>query len=139
MSNRFTSFRLYDMHKLIPVFKFTSQFSLIRAPSSRKPIVVPGACSRKLISVLRLFALRAAWEELIKFVNRGITVLYFHDTTAPLLLGVSLCLLICLYHTEHGFMLSCLLALCLNGSRPRRTNSNNVTPSLAYFFIVVLV
>jgi hypothetical protein len=40
-SNRFKSFRLYEMHKLIPVFQFTSKFSLIRAPSSRKPIVVP--------------------------------------------------------------------------------------------------
>jgi hypothetical protein len=28
-SNRFTSFRLYEMHKLIPVFQFTSQFSRI--------------------------------------------------------------------------------------------------------------
>jgi hypothetical protein len=49
-SNRFTSFRLYEMHKLIPVFQF-NQLSLIRAPSSRKPIVVPGASSRKLIFV----------------------------------------------------------------------------------------
>jgi hypothetical protein len=39
--NLFTSTRLYEIHKLIPVFQFTSQFSLIRAPSSRKPIVVP--------------------------------------------------------------------------------------------------
>jgi hypothetical protein len=39
-SNRFTSFLLYEMHKLIPVFQFTSQFSPIRAPSSRKPIAV---------------------------------------------------------------------------------------------------
>jgi hypothetical protein len=46
---RYTSFRLYEMHKLIPVFQFTSQFSLIRAPSSRKPIVVSGAPSRKVI------------------------------------------------------------------------------------------
>jgi hypothetical protein len=46
-SNRFTSFRLYEMHKLIPVFQFMSQFSLSRAPSSRKPIVVPGASSRE--------------------------------------------------------------------------------------------
>jgi hypothetical protein len=77
MSNRFTSFRLYEMHKLIPVFQFTSQFSLIRAPSSRKPIVVPGASFRKLIFVLRVFALRAVLEKRIKFVNRGITV-YYH-------------------------------------------------------------
>jgi hypothetical protein len=48
-SNRFTSVRLYEMHKLIPVFQFTSQFSLIRAPSSRKPIVVPGASSREVM------------------------------------------------------------------------------------------
>jgi hypothetical protein len=46
---RFTSFRLYEMHKLIPVFQFTSQFSLIRAPSSRKPIIVPGASSREVM------------------------------------------------------------------------------------------
>jgi hypothetical protein len=36
-SNRFTSFRLYEMHKLIPVFQFTIHFSFIQAPSSRKP------------------------------------------------------------------------------------------------------
>jgi hypothetical protein len=47
--NRSTSFRLYEMHKLIPVFQFTSQFSLIRAPSSRKPIVVPGYCFREVM------------------------------------------------------------------------------------------
>jgi hypothetical protein len=41
VSNRFTSFRLYEMYKLVPVFKFASQFSQIRASSSRKPIVVP--------------------------------------------------------------------------------------------------
>jgi hypothetical protein len=40
-SNQFTSFRLYEMHKLIPIFQLTSQFSLTRAPFSRKPIVVP--------------------------------------------------------------------------------------------------
>jgi hypothetical protein len=39
------SFRLYEMHKLIPVFQFMSQFSLIRAPSSRKLIIVPGSSS----------------------------------------------------------------------------------------------
>jgi RNA recognition motif-containing protein len=49
MSNRFTSFRLYEMHKLIPVFQFTSQFLLIRTPSSRKPIVVPGASSQEVM------------------------------------------------------------------------------------------
>jgi hypothetical protein len=38
-SNRFTSFRLYKTHKLIPVFQFTSQFLLIRATSSHKPVV----------------------------------------------------------------------------------------------------
>jgi hypothetical protein len=61
-SNRFTSFRLYEMHKLIPIFQFTIQFSLARAPSSRKPIVVPGASSPKLIFVLRVFDLRAVWR-----------------------------------------------------------------------------
>jgi hypothetical protein len=75
-SNRDTSFRLYEMYKLIPVFRFTSKFSLIRAPSSRKPIVVPGASSRKLIFVLRVFAWRAVLEERIKLVNRGIATLY---------------------------------------------------------------
>jgi hypothetical protein len=65
-SNRFTSFRLYEINKLIPVFQFTSQFSLIRAPSSRKPSVSNG----KLILVLRVFALRAVLEERIKLVNR---------------------------------------------------------------------
>ena len=43
-SNWFTSFRLYDMRKLIPVFRFESQFPLIRAPSYRQ-LVVPGALS----------------------------------------------------------------------------------------------
>jgi hypothetical protein len=50
MSNCFTSFRLYEMHKLIPVFQFTSQFSPNKqAPSSRKPIVVSGASSREVM------------------------------------------------------------------------------------------
>jgi hypothetical protein len=48
-SNRFKSFRLYEMHKLIPVFQFMSQFSLIRAPSSCKPVVVPSASSREVV------------------------------------------------------------------------------------------
>jgi hypothetical protein len=39
-SNQFTSFRLHKMHKLVTGFQFTSQFSLVRASSSRKPIVV---------------------------------------------------------------------------------------------------
>jgi hypothetical protein len=73
-SNRFTTFRLYEMHKLKPVFKFTIQFSLIRAPASRKPIVVPSGSNGKSIFVLRVFALRAVFEEPIKLVNRGITV-----------------------------------------------------------------
>jgi hypothetical protein len=30
-------------------FQFTSQFSLIRAPSSRKPIVVPGDSSQEVM------------------------------------------------------------------------------------------
>jgi hypothetical protein len=42
MRHRFTSFRLYEMHKLIPAFQFTSQFSLTQAPSSRKPILPVG-------------------------------------------------------------------------------------------------
>jgi hypothetical protein len=45
MSNWFMSFRLYKMHKLMPVFQFMSRFSLIRASSSRKPIIVPGTSS----------------------------------------------------------------------------------------------
>jgi hypothetical protein len=60
--------------KLLPVFQISSQFLFIRAPSSHKPIVVPGASSRKLIFVLRVFALRVVLEERIKLVNRGITV-----------------------------------------------------------------
>jgi hypothetical protein len=51
---RFTSFRLYEMHKSIPVFQFTSQFSLIRAPSSRKSIVVPRASINFRFSSFRL-------------------------------------------------------------------------------------
>jgi hypothetical protein len=67
------------MQKLIPVFQFTSQFSLIRAASSRKPTVVSGASSRKLIFILRIFDLRAVLEERIKLVNRGITVEAYRD------------------------------------------------------------
>jgi hypothetical protein len=78
---RFTSFRLHEMHKLIPVFKFTSQFSLMRDPSSRSPIiVVPSASSRevgKLVFVLRAFALRTVLEERIKLVNR--VMLVYHE------------------------------------------------------------
>jgi hypothetical protein len=48
-SNRFTSSRLNEMHKLTLVFQFMSQFLLIRASSSRKPIVVPGASSREVM------------------------------------------------------------------------------------------
>jgi hypothetical protein len=48
-SNRFMSFRLYEMHKLIPIFQFMSQFSLIRAPSFHKPIIVPGTSSREVM------------------------------------------------------------------------------------------
>jgi hypothetical protein len=62
------------MRKLIPVFQFTSQFSLIRAPSSRKPIVVTSASCRKLIFILQVFALQAILEEQIKLINQGITV-----------------------------------------------------------------
>jgi hypothetical protein len=56
------SFHLYKMHKLIPVF-IMSQFSLIQAPSPLKPIIVPGASSRKLIFVLRVLAVRAVLDE----------------------------------------------------------------------------
>jgi len=31
------------MHKLVPVCQFGSHLSLVRSPSSRKPIIVPGA------------------------------------------------------------------------------------------------
>jgi hypothetical protein len=48
-SIRFTIFRLYEIHKLKPVFQITIQFSLARAPSSRKLIVVPGASSREVM------------------------------------------------------------------------------------------
>jgi hypothetical protein len=48
-SNRFTSFRVYEMYKLIPVFQFTSQFSLIRASSSRKRSLSPSGSNGKLI------------------------------------------------------------------------------------------
>jgi hypothetical protein len=60
-----TSFSIYE-----PIFAF-------RAPSSHKPIVVPGASSRKLIFVLRVFVLLAVLEERIKLVNRGIAVFSF--------------------------------------------------------------
>jgi len=39
-SNRFTGLLWNEMHKLIPLLQFTNQFSLVRAPSSRRPIVV---------------------------------------------------------------------------------------------------
>jgi hypothetical protein len=61
------------MHKLISVFQFKSQFLLIQATSSRKPIIVPGASSRKLIFVLQVSALQAILEEQIKLINWGIT------------------------------------------------------------------
>jgi hypothetical protein len=48
-SNWFMSFHLYEMHKLIPVFQFMSQFLLIQAPSSCKQIVVTGASSREVM------------------------------------------------------------------------------------------
>jgi hypothetical protein len=50
-----------------PIFTFW-------ASSSHKLIVVLGASSRKLIFVLRVFALRAVLEERIKLVHQGITV-----------------------------------------------------------------
>jgi hypothetical protein len=63
MNNRFTSFHLYEMHKLISIFL------LIRVPSSHKPIVVIGASSQKFIFALGVFALQAILEERIKLVN----------------------------------------------------------------------
>jgi hypothetical protein len=62
MSIRFTSFRLYEMHKLIHVFQFTIQFSLIRVPSSRKPIVVPDASS-EIHFRFTIFRLRSSFGE----------------------------------------------------------------------------
>jgi hypothetical protein len=52
-NNRFTSFRSYEMHKLIPVFQFTSQFS--------NRSLFPSGSNGKLIFVLRVFALRAVF------------------------------------------------------------------------------
>jgi hypothetical protein len=44
--NQLTSFPLYDIHKLMSGFQLTSQFIVIRAPSSNKPIFVAGASTR---------------------------------------------------------------------------------------------
>jgi hypothetical protein len=67
------------MHKLKPVSQFTSQFLLTTAPSSHKPIIVPGAfflgSNGKLIFILQVFTLKAVLEEQIKLINRGITVI----------------------------------------------------------------
>jgi hypothetical protein len=73
-SDRFTSFHLHEMRKLILAFQFMSQFLLIRAPSSYKPFVIPSGSNGKLILVLRVIVLRTVLEEWIKLVNRGITV-----------------------------------------------------------------
>jgi hypothetical protein len=40
---------VYEMHKLIPVFQFMSQFLLIQAPSYHKPVVIPDASSREVM------------------------------------------------------------------------------------------
>jgi hypothetical protein len=70
-SNRFTNFRLYELHKLIrfsiyePIFAYTSSLSQTDRCSRREWEIN----FRKLV-----FALQAVLEELIKLVNRGITV-----------------------------------------------------------------
>jgi hypothetical protein len=70
-SKRFTRFRLYEMHKLIPVFQFTSQYELL--PLANRSLF-PSGSNGILIFVLRVFVSRAVSEERIKLVNRGITV-----------------------------------------------------------------
>lgn len=47
-SNRFTSVRIYEMHKLINGFQFASQFPLTPAPATRKPMAVLSATCRML-------------------------------------------------------------------------------------------
>jgi hypothetical protein len=39
------SFHLHEMNKLIPVFQFGSQFLLVSAPSSHKPLFLVPHCS----------------------------------------------------------------------------------------------
>jgi hypothetical protein len=71
-SNRFASFRLYEMHKLIPVFHFTSQFSLFELlPLANRSLFqrIFSGSNGELILVLRVFAKRAVLEERIKLVN----------------------------------------------------------------------
>jgi hypothetical protein len=69
-SNRFTIFGLYEMHKLISVFQFTSQFSLFELlPLANRSLFASGS-NGKLI-----FVLRAVFEDRNKLINRGITVL----------------------------------------------------------------
>jgi hypothetical protein len=48
----------------------------IRAPSSRKLIVIPDV-NGKLIFVLQVFASQAVLEERIKLINQGITIVIF--------------------------------------------------------------
>jgi hypothetical protein len=74
--NRFTSFLLYEMHKLIPIFQFTSKFRKYELLPLANRSLFPSGSNGKLIFVLRVFALRAVFEERIKLVHWGITV--FH-------------------------------------------------------------
>jgi hypothetical protein len=80
-SNRFTSFRLYKMHKLIlPVFQFSSQFSQYGLLPVANRSLFPSGSNGKLIFILRIFALRALLEERIQLVNRGIPVPSYKST-----------------------------------------------------------
>jgi hypothetical protein len=78
-SNRLTCFRLYDMHKLIPVFQFTSQFfaytSSFLSQIDRCFRCLCSGSNGKSIFVLRVFALRAVLEERIKFVKFVINII----------------------------------------------------------------
>jgi hypothetical protein len=76
MSSRFMSFRLYEMHKLIPVFSiyepifvYTSSF-LLQADRCSQHLFL--GSNGKLIFILWIFALQAVLEERIKLINRGI-------------------------------------------------------------------
>jgi hypothetical protein len=81
--NLFTSFRLYEMHKLIPFFFFSIYEPIFAHMSSF--LSQTDRCSRRLflgsngkfIFVLRVFALQAVLEERMKLVNRGISVVNF--------------------------------------------------------------
>jgi hypothetical protein len=90
---RFTSFRLYEMHKLMPVFLIyepifanTSSFLSQIERCSRRLF---SGSNGKLIFVLRVFVLRAVLEERIKLVNPGITVLLNGDWIPTLPLRVA--------------------------------------------------